>query len=124
MTDTIAVSLHLSAFVHQQGDYWEAVCPSLDVFSQGDSEEEAKKNLREAVELWVDSCIERNTLSVALHELGWHRVPEGWPRPDDTDSIRISKPDATDLGDPFSVEVTIPAYQAALFSGEASAPPC
>ena len=129
MTDSIAVVLRLSAFLRKADGYWESACPTLDVYSQGDSEEEAKANLREAVELWMDSCLERNTLSDALRELGWHRVPSGAPMPSDTDSIQVMTPEDAELGrvlgDPFSVEVKIPAYQAAMFSGETSAAtPC
>lgn len=71
MTDLIAVTMRLSAFVRPEGDGWESSCPTLAVYSQGDSEEEARANLREAVELWMESCLERNTFSTALLELGW-----------------------------------------------------
>ena len=129
MTDSIAVLIRLSAFLRQADGNWESSCPTLDVYSQGGSAEEAKDNLREAVELWVDSCLERNTLSDALRELGWHRVSPGAELPSDTDTIRVLTPEEADvgrvLGDPFSVEVKIPAYQAAIFSGETSATsPC
>lgn len=36
-----------------------------------------RRRLREAVELWVESCQERNTLHQALAELGWEAVPAG-----------------------------------------------
>ncbi len=128
MTDSIGVVLRLSAFLRKEGACWESSCPTLDVYSQGDSKEEAKANLQEAVELWMESCLERNTLSDALRELGWHRVPLDWPTPPDTDSIHVLAAEDAEvgrvLGDPFSVEVTVPAYQAAIFTGEVSAPPC
>ncbi len=128
MTDMIAVKLRLSAFVRRVNDIWESVCPTLAVYSQGDSEAEAKENLQEAVELWMESCLERNTLSASLEELGWHRIPPGLPMPSGDYSIEVLRPEEADLGrvlgDPFSVELTIPAYQAAMFSGQSSAAPC
>lgn len=43
-----------TASVQKDGDSWIALCPELDVASQGDSIEEAKANLREAVELFLE----------------------------------------------------------------------
>ena len=39
-----------------------ATCPSLKVSSQGATEKEAKKNLAEAISLFIESCIEHGTL--------------------------------------------------------------
>jgi predicted RNase H-like HicB family nuclease len=45
-----------TALVQREGDGWVALCPELDVASQGDSVEEAKANLREAVELLLETA--------------------------------------------------------------------
>lgn len=45
-----------TALVQREGDGWVALCPELDVASQGDSVEEAKANLREAVELLFEAA--------------------------------------------------------------------
>lgn len=127
VAETAAVVLRLSARVRQEGELWVAGCPSLDVFSQGDSEEDAKRNLQEAVELWIDSCLERNKLQAALQELGWYRVPPGSPPSDDGSDLLgvLEHPDrAADLGGEYPLEVMIPAYQAALLSGGRSSAPC
>ncbi len=42
--------------VQREGDGYVALCPELDVASQGDSVEEARANLREAVELFLESA--------------------------------------------------------------------
>ena len=123
VVETAAVVLRLSAFVHDDEGLWVAGCPSLDVFSQGHSEADAKKSLREAVELWIDSCLERNKLGEALRELGWYRVPPGTTPSPDTDLLGVvedhkERPDG--LGAEYPLHVTIPAYQAALFSGASS----
>jgi len=45
-----------TALVQREGDGWVALCPEFDVASQGDSVEQAKANLREAVELFLESA--------------------------------------------------------------------
>ena len=45
-----------TAIVEREGDGFVALCPELDVASQGASVEEATANLREAVELFLESA--------------------------------------------------------------------
>ena len=42
--------------IYRENDGYVALCPELDVASQGDSVEEASSNLREAVELLIESA--------------------------------------------------------------------
>jgi predicted RNase H-like HicB family nuclease len=44
----------LTAVLIREGDGFVALCPEIDVASQGDSVEEAKANLGEAVELFFE----------------------------------------------------------------------
>jgi predicted RNase H-like HicB family nuclease len=44
----------LTAVLRREGDWYVAHCPELDIASQGDSLEEAKRNLREAVEGFLE----------------------------------------------------------------------
>lgn len=44
-------NMYLTAIVEEEGDGFVALCPELDVASQGESVERATDNLREAVEL-------------------------------------------------------------------------
>ncbi len=46
----------LSAIIERDGDWFVAVCPEIDVASQGMSVEEARANLTEAVELWFETA--------------------------------------------------------------------
>lgn len=46
-------------------------CPILDICSQGSTKKEAEKNIREAVGLFLLSCIERDTLNEVLKECGF-----------------------------------------------------
>lgn len=43
-----------TAIVEKEGDTYVALCPELDVASQGRSVEEATANLKEAVELFLE----------------------------------------------------------------------
>jgi len=45
-----------TAMIYRETDGFVAICPELDVASQGDSVEEASANLREAVELFIESA--------------------------------------------------------------------
>lgn len=45
----------LTALVQREDDGWVALCPELDVASQGESVEEARANLQEAVELFLET---------------------------------------------------------------------
>jgi predicted RNase H-like HicB family nuclease len=47
-------STSFTAILEKEGDQWVALCPELDVASQGASVEEATSNLREAVELLLE----------------------------------------------------------------------
>ena len=45
-----------TALIYRENGGYVALCPELDVASQGDSVEEASGNLREAVELFLESA--------------------------------------------------------------------
>ena len=44
----------LTALIERDGDGYVALCPELDIASQGDSIEQARENLREALELFFE----------------------------------------------------------------------
>ncbi len=45
---------HFTASVWQEDDWFVAQCLEVDVASQGESEEDALKNLKEALELYFE----------------------------------------------------------------------
>jgi len=47
---------YLTAIIEREGNGYVALCPELDVASQGNTIEESRKNLREAVELFLESA--------------------------------------------------------------------
>ena len=50
------MNVSFTAIVEREGDGYVALCPELDVASQGDTVEEAHANLREAVELFLETA--------------------------------------------------------------------
>ena len=46
----------LTAIIEREGNGFVALCPELDVASQGNTIEEAKKNLQEALELFFETA--------------------------------------------------------------------
>lgn len=46
----------LTAIVEREGDGYVSLCPELDIASQGDTVEQARDNLREALELFFESA--------------------------------------------------------------------
>ncbi len=49
-------SRRLTAIIEREGDGYVALCPELDVASQGDSLEEARANLIEALTLFYETA--------------------------------------------------------------------
>lgn len=47
-----------TAVIERENDGYVALCPELDIASQGDTVEEAKANLTEAIELFLESADE------------------------------------------------------------------
>jgi len=48
--------MKLTAIIEREGDGYVSLCPELDIASQGDSIEQARDNLREALELFFESA--------------------------------------------------------------------
>jgi len=46
----------LTAIIEKEGDGYVSLCPEVDVASQGDTVDEARKNLREALELFFKTA--------------------------------------------------------------------
>jgi predicted RNase H-like HicB family nuclease len=44
----------LTIVIHKEDDFYVSICPELDIASQGSNIEEAKDNLKEAVELFFE----------------------------------------------------------------------
>ena len=49
-------TLQLTAVIQREDDAYVALCPELDIASQGGTVEEARENVIEAVELFLESA--------------------------------------------------------------------
>ncbi len=50
------MNYQLTAIIEREGDGYVALCPALDIASQGDTIKRAHDNLREATELFLESA--------------------------------------------------------------------
>ena len=60
-------SKELTAIIEREGDGYVALCPELDIASQGDTVESARTNLIEALELFFETDSGQEIAS-RLHE--------------------------------------------------------
>ena len=64
--------------VFREDDVYVALCPDLDVSSFGDTPEEAKLSLHEALEGFMEECEALGSLEEVLEEAGFSRRNGSW----------------------------------------------
>ena len=57
----------VTAIIERENNGYVSLCPELDIASQGDSVEEARDNLREAIELFFEFS-SSSEIQTRLHE--------------------------------------------------------
>ena len=57
----------MTAIIEREGDSYVALCPELDIASQGASVSEARTNLKEALELFYEAA-SANEIQRRLHD--------------------------------------------------------
>ena len=76
------ISIEFDAIIFQEGKSYVAYCPELDVSSCGQDVEEARRNLKTAVRLFVEEAEKLGTLDDILREAGYQRNAKGkWESP-------------------------------------------
>ncbi len=63
----MAKQYRLTAIIEREGDGYVALCPELDIASQGKNIEQSRDNLREAVELFLETA-SKNEIKTRLHD--------------------------------------------------------
>jgi predicted RNase H-like HicB family nuclease len=88
----VKIDLQLPGSIRQEGEWFIATCPSLDIASQGRTEEEAKMNLEDALMFFFESCVERETVFQVLHKAGfaYDRAASELPPEEATDASFFS----------------------------------
>ena len=71
MEISIGIRLNCEVSKDDEVNAYVSCCPSLDVCSQGDTEQEATENLDEAIYLFLSSCYDRGTLNKVLKDCGF-----------------------------------------------------
>lgn len=87
-----SICFNLFGVLKHEGDWYFAHCPPLDLTTQGRTAVEARRNLVEASELFLISCIERGSLDQALRELGWKVQKTNQRLPENAFRIQIPLP--------------------------------
>ncbi|MEX2241048.1 MAG: type II toxin-antitoxin system HicB family antitoxin [Burkholderiales bacterium] len=52
----MAQNREFTAIIEREGEYYVALCPEMDIASQGASIEQARANLKEALELFFETA--------------------------------------------------------------------
>ena len=64
-------SLDIKVEIFKEEDLYIAVCTALNVSSYGETEQEAKRSLVEAIEAFIEECEKMGTLDEVLEEAGF-----------------------------------------------------
>ncbi|MCL5670609.1 MAG: type II toxin-antitoxin system HicB family antitoxin [Acidobacteria bacterium] len=74
--------LTFTVHVFKEGTRYVAYVPELDVSSRGATDEEARKNIRDAVEGFIETSADMGTLEEILEEAGYVREGATWQAPE------------------------------------------
>ena len=74
----ISFTVHL----FKEGEVYVAYVPELDVSSCGDTPEEARKNIQEAAQAFLETNQEMGNLNQVLEEAGYELEGETWRAPE------------------------------------------
>lgn len=79
--NTIKVSLQV--MFYEEGDYFVAYCPALELSSYGETNKTAKSAFENALTIFLEETMSRGTLEKELLSLGWvlQKVPEAKYKP-------------------------------------------
>ena len=64
--------------IFKEGDSYVALSPELNVSSFGETVEEARKSIKEAIEAFVEECEKMGTLHDVLEESGFSKSNDSW----------------------------------------------
>jgi len=71
MSASLNMQFRLPFRLEQEGDAFVSICDVLDVRSQGQSEHEASAMLVEALQLFLETCIEEGSIEAVLRDSGF-----------------------------------------------------
>jgi len=68
--------------IFKEGDSFVAYAPELDVSSCGDTADQARKNILDAVQGFLETCADMGTLDEVLDEAGYRHSGSEWLPPE------------------------------------------
>lgn len=71
-------NIQVKCEIFQEDDLYVGICPELNVSSFGETIEEAKASLQEALMAFLEECEEMNTLQEVLQEAGFIQENNVW----------------------------------------------
>jgi predicted RNase H-like HicB family nuclease len=66
----IQINIKFPVKIEKKEKWYVSSCPVVDIYSQGNTEEEANSNIIEALTIFLTSCIEHGTLEAVLKDCG------------------------------------------------------
>ena len=84
------ITLSVPFTIKQEGAWYICSCHVLDVHSQGQTIDEAKRNFETTLSLFVDGCLEMGTLETVLRDCGFK--PDHDVHDETTDASMINIP--------------------------------
>ena len=75
----VRIRIEILVWYDQETGQWVSGCPLFDLYSQGDSSEEAIRNIQESAYLFLTTCCELGTLTQVLHDCGVQSDPNVIP---------------------------------------------
>ena len=72
------MNLSIRVEIFKEDDVYVALSPELNVSSFGETIDEAKESIREAIEGFLQECREMGSLNEVLEESGFLRVENNW----------------------------------------------
>jgi predicted RNase H-like HicB family nuclease len=76
--------------IFKEGDAYVAYVPALDVSSCGATDEEARRNIRDAVRGFLAASADLGTLDEILEEAGYQLDGDGWRAPEFVSMDRLT----------------------------------
>ena len=106
MTPRIKMTLEFPVKIFKEEDWYVGWCPVLDVASQGDTPEEAREHVREAIIGFLVSCSEHGTLDTVFRDCGFSPVLS-----EEFDAAKLEEIEAT------GETIDVPLYLLAKHAG-------
>jgi len=88
----VTIEVKLPITIKKKAKVFVSCCPPFDITTQGNTEDEAKSNLTEAIKLFLLTCFEKGTLDTVLKKCGFTAIDKSVKLPKDHRFITVPLP--------------------------------